>query len=125
PTINAFKSIRIVSTSSRAPPAWDSAASQRVNIIAIPRNRKTPGKPTDSRPWALVNMTRSNPTELPACYAMVHEGLEGIAAEEIAQSLGGKVKRSGGGIVVFRVNDIDRDLLRLRTTEDVFLYGWG
>src|SRR5207248_9905808 len=65
------------------------------------------------------------PTELPACYAMVHEGLEGIAAEEIAQSLGGKVKRSGGGIVVFRVNDIDRDLLRLRTTEDVFLYGWG
>src|SRR5207248_6081879 len=65
------------------------------------------------------------PTELPACYAMVHEGLEGIAAEEIAQSLGGKVKRSGGGIVVFRVNDIDRDLLRLRTTEDVFLYAWG
>lgn len=64
-------------------------------------------------------------TELPACYTMVHDGLEEIAAEEIAQSLGGKVKRSGNGIVVFRVNDIDRDLLQLRTTEDVFLFGWG
>jgi 23S rRNA G2445 N2-methylase RlmL len=56
---------------------------------------------------------------------MVHEGLEDIAAGEIAQSLGGKSKRSGGGIVVFRLADIDRDILQLRTTEDVFLYGWG
>jgi tRNA (guanine6-N2)-methyltransferase len=64
-------------------------------------------------------------SELPACYAMVHEGLEDIAAEEIAQTLGGTVKRSGGGIVVFRLDDIDRDILSLRTTEDVFVYGWG
>jgi len=56
---------------------------------------------------------------------MVHEGLETIAGEEIAQTLGGKVKRSGGGILVFRLDDIDRDILQLRTTEDVFLYGWG
>jgi tRNA (guanine6-N2)-methyltransferase len=56
---------------------------------------------------------------------MVHEGLEDIAAEEIAQSLGGTIKRSGGGIVVFRLRTIDRDILQLRTTEDVFLYGWG
>lgn len=63
--------------------------------------------------------------ELPACYAMVHEGLEDIAAEEIAQSLGGQVKRTGGGILVFRLDEIDRDILHLRTTEDVFLYGWG
>lgn len=63
--------------------------------------------------------------ELPACYAMVHEGLEDIAADEIAQTLRGKVKRSGGGMVVFRVNDVDRSLLQLRTTEDVFLYAWG
>ena len=68
--------------------------------------------------------TRSTP-ELPACYAMVHEGLEDIAGEEIAQSLGGTVKRSGGGIVVFRLNEIERDILQLRTTEDVFLYAWG
>ena len=63
--------------------------------------------------------------ELPACYAMVHDGLEDIAAEEITQTLGGSIKRSGGGIVVFRLKDIDRDILQLRTTEDVFLYGWG
>jgi 23S rRNA G2445 N2-methylase RlmL len=55
---------------------------------------------------------------------MVHEGLEGIAADEIEQ-LGGETKRSGNGIVVFRLPDIDRDILTLRTTEDVFLYGWG
>ncbi len=56
---------------------------------------------------------------------MVHEGLETIAGEEIAHSLGGKAKRSGNGIVVFRLNDIDRSVLQLRTTEDVFLYAWG
>jgi aspartyl protease len=96
--------------------------------------RKTPGfaacglafgwRRANAKPQAEEKMTRPS-TELPACYAMVHEGLEDIAAEEIAQLLGGKVKRAGGGIVVFRVNDIDRDLLHLRTTEDVFLYGWG
>jgi len=63
--------------------------------------------------------------ELPACYAMVQDGLEDIAAEEIEQTLGGKIKRAGGGIVVFRLDDIDRDILQLRTTEDVFLYAWG
>jgi 23S rRNA G2445 N2-methylase RlmL len=56
---------------------------------------------------------------------MVHEGLEDIAGEEIARTLGGEVKRAGGGIVVFRLDYIDRDILNLRTTEDVFLYGWG
>jgi tRNA (guanine6-N2)-methyltransferase len=63
--------------------------------------------------------------EIPACYAMVHEGLEVIAAEEITQSLGGSIKRSGGGIIVFRMSDLDRSILQLRTTEDIFLYGWG
>jgi tRNA (guanine6-N2)-methyltransferase len=70
-------------------------------------------------------MSRQSDNEMPACYAMVHEGLETIAGEEIAQSLGGEVKRSGGGIVVFRLDEIERDILQLRTTEDVFLYGWG
>lgn len=64
-------------------------------------------------------------SELPACYAMVHQGLEEIAAEEIEQSLGGKIKRSGNGFIVFRLEEIERDILQLRTTEDVFLYGWG
>jgi 23S rRNA G2445 N2-methylase RlmL len=56
---------------------------------------------------------------------MVHHGLEDIAEEEIAQSLGGSVKRKGSGLVVFRLEEIDRSVLQLRTTEDVFLYGWG
>src|SRR5688500_17240142 len=64
-------------------------------------------------------------TEPPPCYAMVQPGLEEIAAEEIERDFGGDVKRQGNGIVVFRVPEIDRSLLRLRTTEDVFLFAWG
>jgi 23S rRNA G2445 N2-methylase RlmL len=63
--------------------------------------------------------------ELPPCYAMVLPGLEPIAADEIEQQLGGEVRRTGPGFVVFRVPEIDASLLRLRTTEDVFLYAWG
>ncbi len=62
---------------------------------------------------------------LPPCYAMVQPGLEEVAADEIARNLGGEVKRSGPGLIVFRVPAIDEDLLRLRTTEDVFLLAWG
>src|SRR5262245_13584591 len=61
----------------------------------------------------------------PPCYAMVMPGLEAIAAEEIEQELGGEVKRTGPGFVVFRVAAIDESILRLRTTEDVFLLAWG
>src|SRR5436309_2746951 len=68
-------------------------------------------------------MTRN--AELPPCYAMVHPGLEEVAREEIERELGGAVKRSGLGIVVFRVPAIDRALLELRTTEDVFVLAWG
>jgi 23S rRNA G2445 N2-methylase RlmL len=56
---------------------------------------------------------------------MVQPGLEGIAAEEIERDLRGEVMRTGAGLVVFRVPEIDTDLLRLRTTEDVFLLAWG
>lgn len=56
---------------------------------------------------------------------MVHRGLEEIAADEIEQDLGGEVKKSGRGIVAFRVSELDRRLLRLRTVEDVFLLAWG
>src|SRR5438309_1598661 len=65
------------------------------------------------------------PSPLPACYAMVHPGLEEIAAEEIERELGGEVKRSAPGIVVFRLAEIDARILSLRTTEDVFLLAWG
>jgi 23S rRNA G2445 N2-methylase RlmL len=56
---------------------------------------------------------------------MVLPGLEPVAADEIEQELGGEVKRTGPGFVVFRLSQVDASLLRLRTTEDVFLYAWG
>jgi 23S rRNA G2445 N2-methylase RlmL len=62
---------------------------------------------------------------LPSCYAVVQPGLEDLAGEEIAERLGGDVKRAGKGLVVFRVPEIDDRLLKLRTTEDVFLLAWG
>src|SRR5438067_2514063 len=63
--------------------------------------------------------------EPPACYAMVQPGLEPVAADEVVRDLGGEVKRTGPGLVVFRVPDLDESLLRLRTTEDVYLLAWG
>src|SRR5262245_23891673 len=63
--------------------------------------------------------------ELPPCYAMVFPGLEEVAADEITRDLGGDVRKTGDGFVVFRVPTLDTDILRLRTTEDVFLFAWG
>jgi 23S rRNA G2445 N2-methylase RlmL len=62
---------------------------------------------------------------LPALYAMTHSGLEPVAADEITRDLGGDVKKTARGVVVFRVNEITPDVLKLRTTEDVFLLAWG
>ncbi len=72
-------------------------------------------------------MSRSRAAEpaVPACYAIVLPGLEAIAAEEITRDLGGEVKKSERGIVLFRVPQIDPDLLKLRTVEDVFVLAWG
>ncbi len=56
---------------------------------------------------------------------MVHPGLEEVAADEIRAELGGDVKRAERGFVVFRLPEIDRGILHLRTVEDVFLYAWG
>ena len=56
---------------------------------------------------------------------MVHPGLEEVAAEEIRAERGGDVKRAARGIVVFRLDEIDRSILQLRTTEDVLLHAWG
>ena len=63
--------------------------------------------------------------ETPACYALVHSGLEAIAADEITRDLGGEVKKAEKGVVVFRVPEIGPALLRLRTVEDVFILAWG
>lgn len=70
-------------------------------------------------------MSRSQPAAPPACYALVHPGMEPVAAEEIERDLGGEVKKTGPGIVVFRLPEIDERVLWLRTTEDVFLLAWG
>lgn len=67
-------------------------------------------------------MARS-PASLPACYATVLPGLEEVASDEI--SARAEVKKTSRGVVVFRVDEIDRTLLRLRTTEDVFVLAWG
>ena len=71
-------------------------------------------------------MARRAPTaEPPPCYAMVLPGLEPIAEEEITRDHHGEIKRTTQGVVVFRLPDIDRSILELRTTEDVFLFAWG
>jgi tRNA (guanine6-N2)-methyltransferase len=61
----------------------------------------------------------------PACYAVVVPGLEAIAADEISRELGGDVKKSERGLVIFRVDEPGPELLKLRTVEDVFLLAWG
>ncbi len=69
--------------------------------------------------------SHSPPPEVPACYAIVHPGLEELAAEEIQRDLGAEIRRTAEGIVVFRVDAVDARLLEMRLTEDVFLFGWG
>jgi tRNA (guanine6-N2)-methyltransferase len=69
--------------------------------------------------------TRSRSEPLPPCYAMVFPGLEPLAEEEITADLGGEIKRTARGLVVFRVQEIDRAMLQLRTVEDVYLLAWG
>lgn len=70
------------------------------------------GRPTDDKP-------------LPPLYAMTHGGIETIAADEITRDLGGEVKKTARGVVVFRLDTLDPSILSLRTTEDVFLLAWG
>jgi 23S rRNA G2445 N2-methylase RlmL len=56
---------------------------------------------------------------------MVVPGLEPVAAEEIAVDFAAEIKKTAAGLVVFRATEPGRSLLRLRTTEDVFLLAWG
>lgn len=72
-----------------------------------------------------MSRSRSRSEPLPPCYATVFPGLEPVAEEEISKQLHAEVKRSAPGLVVFRAPSVDRSLLDLRTTEDVFLFGWG
>jgi 23S rRNA G2445 N2-methylase RlmL len=70
------------------------------------------GRPTDDKP-------------LPPLYAMTHGGIETVAADEITRDLGGEVKKTYRGLVVFRLDQLSDAVLSLRTTEDVFLLAWG
>ncbi len=70
-------------------------------------------------------MVKPREAPTPALYAMTLPGLEAVAADEIAAELGGDVKKTTPGLVAFRVPRIDPSVLTLRTTEDVFLLGWG
>src|SRR5580704_15089567 len=63
--------------------------------------------------------------DLPPLYATVQPGLEEIAAEEITRDIGGAVRKSERGLVVFRTSNISPALLDLCTVEDVFLLAWG
>ncbi len=63
--------------------------------------------------------------ELPPFYAQVLPGLESIAADEIQRDLGGEIKRTERGLIVFKLEHVDESLLNLRTVEDVFLLAWG
>jgi tRNA (guanine6-N2)-methyltransferase len=63
--------------------------------------------------------------ELPPLYAIVQPGLEEVAGEEITRDLGGAVKKTNRGLVVFRIPELTPALLALRTVEDVFLLAWG
>lgn len=64
-------------------------------------------------------------TELPPLYAHVHAGLEPVASDEITRDLGGQVRKTLRGSIVFRTDSVDPKLLRLRTVEDLFLLAWG
>src|SRR5262249_4285047 len=81
--------------------------------------------PSPARAGDLMAKPRTAAATLPALYALVHPGLEPVAADEIERDLGGEVKKTGRGLVVFRLPHIDDAVLQLRTVEDVFLLAWG
>lgn len=58
-------------------------------------------------------------------YAMTLPGLEDIARTEISEDLKGDIKITHRGLVVFKTPRPVEEILELKTTEDVFLYGWG
>lgn len=61
----------------------------------------------------------------PACFVLTVPGLEAVTAREIEEDFGGIVKKKMNGVVVFRVDHLDKNILKLRTAEDVFLLAWG
>jgi tRNA (guanine6-N2)-methyltransferase len=62
---------------------------------------------------------------VPPCYATVQPGLEPVAADELARDFAADVKKTTRGVVAFRVSEVTAKLLAARTTEDIYLLGWG
>lgn len=71
------------------------------------------------------NTRRPDAPPTPPLYAMVQPGLEPVAADEITRDLGGEVRKTSRGVVVFKLAEVTPAVLKLRTTEDVFLLAWG
>lgn len=63
--------------------------------------------------------------DLPPLYVMTLPGLEELAAEEVRERLGADIKHVTKGVVVFRLDQLDRRIFRLRLAEDVFILLWG
>jgi tRNA (guanine6-N2)-methyltransferase len=86
---------------------------------------KTNGPISSTLPFMAKH--RSPPAPLPSCYSVVLPGLEPVASEEVeaCEEFQAEVKKTLPGVVVFRTDEIDESLLRLRTVEDVFLLAWG
>src|SRR5436190_16339355 len=96
------------------------------NRVSARAEGQSQGLTAPARQESTILMSSRRPRrELPACYAFVQPGLESVAADEIVRDLGGEIKKSERGMVVFRVSAITPAILHLRTVEDVFLLAWG
>ena len=119
PVLRARRDRRVVGTADaqlgRGPRTLPEVV-ESANMTDCPRTRDAPCPAPAGRP------TRNR---FPPLYAMTHGGIETVAADEITRDLGGEVKKTSRGLVVFRVEDLTDAVLDLRTTEDVFLLAWG
>src|SRR5207248_3675768 len=90
--------------------------------VRLGKDNSSGPAPSAARAGDFMAKTRTAAATLPALYALVHPGLEAVAADEVTRDLGGEVKKTARGLVVFRLPHIDDSVLQLRTVEDVFLF---
>ncbi len=73
----------------------------------------------------MARHTAPPPSDSIPCFATTISGLEALAAAELEEKVGADIRKRSDGLVVFRVPEVDRGLLRLRLVEDLFLFAWG